>query len=99
MIRGTTPTLKFTLPFSIDTIDKLYVSICQNNVIVIEKSLYECTYQDNVLSVTLTQEDTLKLSCDSKAEIQIRALTKHNESIASNIVTVCVDRILKDGTI
>ena len=37
MIRGTTPTLEFTLPFEVDLIAEAYVTISQNQSVVIDK--------------------------------------------------------------
>ena len=38
MIRGTTPTLEFTLPFEVDLIAEAYVTISQNQSVVIDNS-------------------------------------------------------------
>lgn len=43
MIRGTTPTLEFALPFEVDLIAEAYVTISQNQSVVIDKSLSELT--------------------------------------------------------
>lgn len=54
-----------------------------------------------MLSVRLPQEETLKLIAQRnlRAEIQLRVLTRDGEALASNIETVDVGRILKDGVI
>lgn len=69
--------------------------------VVIEKSIDECTLKHNMLSVRLPQEETLKLIAQRnlRAEIQLRVLTRDGEALASNIETVDVGRILKDGVI
>lgn len=61
MIRGTTPTLEFALPFEVDLIAEAYVTISQNQSVVIDKSLSELTCAGKTLTVKLSQEDTLKL--------------------------------------
>lgn len=99
MIRGTTPTLEFTIPFDTNLLEEAYVTLAQNKKIVIDKSLSECRCSDNVLSVKLTQEETLLLSSNSTVEIQIRARTKDGNAVASEIMAVSPDRILKDGVI
>ena len=39
MIRGTTPTLEFALPFEVDLIAEAYVTISQNQSVVIDKMM------------------------------------------------------------
>lgn len=99
MIRGTTPTLEFTIPFDTSLLAEAYVTLSQNESVVLDKKLSECQCAGNVLSVRLTQEDTLKLNCDCLTEIQIRARTADGNAIASDIMTVSTERILKDGVI
>ena len=67
--------------------------------VVIDKALSDCTREENKLSVRLSQEETLKLKHDCVTEIQIRAKTLDGEAIASQIIQVHTQRILKDGVI
>ncbi len=101
MIRGTTPTLEFTMPFDTSLIAELYITIAQNGATVLEKTLSDCNCNDTSVSLTLTQEDTLRLEqkpyLDSKMQIRVRTIA--GEALASNIMNVCVGRILKDGVI
>ena len=99
IIRGTTPTLEFVLPFDAETLVDAYVTISQNDVVVIDKPLTDCQCEERKLFVTLTQEETLKLDCNCLSEIQIRAKTMGGEAIASNIIRTDTGRILKDGVI
>lgn len=99
MIRGTTPTLEFIIPFDTGQLSEAFVTLSQNEVIIIDKALTECQCNENKLSVRLTQEETLKLQCDCMTEIQIRAKTLEGEAIASQIIKVNTERILKDGVI
>ena len=99
MIRGTTPTLEFTLPFPSDDLSEAFVTLSQFGKVVIDRTLSQCKCDDNVLIVKLTQEETLKLNCDIKTEIQLRAKTKTGEALASDIFNVPTGRILKDGVI
>ena len=57
-----------------------------------------------VISITLTQADTLLLGSldpetDQTVEVQIRGKTADGRAFASNIMTAPVSRILKDGQI
>lgn len=99
MIRGTTPTLEFTLPFEVSILEDAYVTLAQKGIEVLSKRLGECSCDKNKLVVTLKQEETLLLCCDYKTEIQIRAKTLEGAALASQILTVDTERILKDGVI
>lgn len=99
MIRGTTPTLEFTLPFDCILISCAYVTFAQEKDIKIEKTFDECEKSGSKLIVKLSQEDTLKLSDSAQTEIQIRAKTHAGEALASQIFRVTTERILKDGVI
>lgn len=99
MIRGTTPTLEFTLPFDTGQLAAAWVTISVDGSEVINKTLEECEREACVLRLRLTQQETLQLPTRSVAEIQIRARTTEGEAIASSIIPVRVDRILRDGVI
>ena len=99
MIRGTTPRLDFVIPFDADLLEKVFVTIAQNGIVITEKNIDDCTCTGNVISVKLTQEDTLKLACKQLTEIQIRAKTRDGEAIASSIINEPTDCILKEGVI
>lgn len=99
IIRGTTPKLEFTLPFDASLLDEAWVTLSQNKAVVINKELEECECGERKLVVRLTQEETLKLNCDCNTEIQVRIRTPEGEALASDIITVSTDRILKDGVI
>lgn len=99
MIRGTTPKMEFTFPFELDSLAEAYVTLAQNDVVVVEKCLSDCTCDGRTLVARLTQEETLKLDCDCNTDIQIRAKTVMGEAIASEIFSVDTGRILKDGVI
>ena len=99
MIRGTTPTLEFDVPFDTELLAEAYVTLSQNREIVVDKPLTECQCSGNKITVRLTQEETLKLDCECNTEIQIRARMVDGNAVASNIITVSTNRILKDGVI
>lgn len=98
MYRGTTPTHTFTLPFEASQLSEAYITYAQNNQVVIEKTLSECTIDGKNLSVTLTQTETLGLVAISNTEIQIAAKV-NGKVLRSNIISVPTERILKDGEI
>jgi len=91
--------LEFTLPFSTDLLAEAYVTLSQDKKVVVDKPLGELERNGNRLSVRLTQEETLLLDSERKTEIQVRVRTQENEALASDIITVNTDRVLKDGVI
>lgn len=99
MIKGTTPTLEFILPFEASFVKNAYVTLSQNDVIVINKELKECECNVNMLQVQLSQQDTIRLNADIPVEIQIRVLTNNGEALASQIWTTIAERILYEGII
>lgn len=99
MIRGTTPTLEFTVPFDTSILAEAWVTLSQNDKVVLNKRLKDCKCDERKLSVKLTQEETLLLDCKCMTEIQIRARTQEGEALVSQIITEDTGRILKDGVI
>lgn len=98
MIRGTTPTLTFTLPFSASDITEAWITFAQNEIIKLDKPLSECTREGNTISVTLTQAETLTLTSGRVTEIQL-ACRCGDAVFRSKIIPVPTSRILKDGEI
>lgn len=98
MIRGTTPTLEFVLPFEASLLAAAYVTFVQSDSVVLDKPLSECAIDGNKMTVKLTQEDTLKLKT-GLVEVQIRARTADGDVIASDIILTGAQKILKDGVI
>ena len=107
MTRGTTPTHTFTLPDNLKTatISTLYITYAQRGETVLEKTLGDVTNNNGVLTCTLTQADTLKFEvldqhcgCD-KVDVQVRLKTSDGVAMASDIMPVPIQDILKDGEI
>ena len=100
MIRGTTPTLTFNLPFAASTIKSLYITFAdRDNNIVLEKTKADCTLNAKAVTVKLTQAETLDFQSRQAVNIQLRVLNTSGDAMASKIYTVQVDRILKEGVI
>lgn len=97
--KGCTATNSFTVPFGKDEVDVLYITYQQRDKTVLEKTLEDCTFDEGIATVKLTQEETLKFESLLAVRIQIRARLKNNAAIKSNIISTDVDKILKDGVI
>lgn len=95
MIRGTTPTHTFNIPFDTSLVDEVKILYAQDDVVVIEKTTADCTLDYKKISVTLTQEDTFAFDCKKAVEIQLRVLTTAGEALATVPekvgVTKCLD--------
>jgi len=100
MKRGTTPTIQITLTnIDVSSFDCIYLTLAQHHKELISKDKSQMEINGNVISVKLTQEDTLKLDVGI-AKIQVRLAKESGKiAIASEIVDVYVDSILKEGVI
>ena len=97
MYRGTTPTLTFTLPFESHRITGLNLSFAQQEQVLLEKTLPDCVAEGNTLQVTLTEAETL-LFDDQKGMVEMQLRVGCGKSrMASKVMRICVERILKDG--
>ena len=101
MRRGTTPTLKFTTPYAASLIQGGFVTFVQRGSIVIEKSLSDksVTISDQMISVELTQSETLLLTTADRCKAQVRVILSTGKRAASNVVEIPVCEILKEGEI
>ena len=96
MIRATTPTHIFNLPFKTDTIKELLITYSQRKTPVVQKLMDDCVFDGKTIAVTLTQRDTARFSDRRAVEIQLRVLTTSDAALAGNITEVDVGRILGD---
>ena len=98
MYRGTTPTLTFRLPIDTGSITVLSVAVAQGRQVKIEKTLSDVHLDGNVISCTLTEAETLSLTAGARVEAKIQLRVGVGEQrMASQIFTVPVERILRDG--
>ena len=81
IIRGTTPTMTFSLQFDAEMLENGFVTVQQNKNTVIEKPVSACECDGNTISAKFTQEETLALSSDSNAEIRLVVKTVDGERL------------------
>lgn len=98
LVRGTTPTHTFTLPFDTEIVGKIKVTYAQNDVVVLEKEQAACECSGNTVTVRLTQEDTFKFDCKQCVQIQVRVLTQTGDALVSEIKHIGVRKCL-DGEV
>ena len=96
MIRGTTPTHYFTLPFGREMIESIEIGYGQKGRVVLVKRTDDCTFNGNEVSVKLTEQESMSFTRGGAVEVQIRVRTPEGDVIASDVITVSCDRCLFD---
>lgn len=95
MIRGTTPTHTFNLPFGVEFIKAGKVIYSQDGAVVLTKEISECALDGQAITIKLTQEETFKFDCNKGyVFIQIRLLTTGEDALASGLIRVEVEKCL-----
>lgn len=94
MIRGSTPTHTFTLPFGTESITKAKIMYAQNDKIILIKDISECEITENAFKVTLTQEETYLFNCNYYVQIQLIIGFESGEIAPSEINLVPVGKCL-----
>lgn len=99
MYRGTTPTLKFILPFDTSLLEEAWITLGQDGEEIVNKTLSDCTTDGTALSVLLTQSDTLALSHEYRTFVQLRVLLADGTALASKTFKMKTKCIIKSGVI
>ena len=94
MIRGTTPTHTFNIPFDTSMVKEVKILYAQDDVKVLENKNGDCKLSGQSISVTLSQEDTFLFDRKKPVEIQIRVLTLGGDALASVPEKVGVSKCL-----
>ena len=97
MIRATTPTHKFVLPFDYASyVKELLITYRQGNEIILEKDKNGVSFDGNTIYLHLSQEETNLFKVNISVDIQVRVLTNRNEAMASEIYKLSVKEVLND---
>lgn len=96
MIRGTTPTHTFNLPFDTSLIDKVRVLYAQNDAVILVKNESDCVANDDTITLKLTQEETFLFDRKLPVEIQVRILCNDGTVLTSVPYKVGVLKCLQD---
>lgn len=102
MIKGTTPTITYNLPFEsslIKSAEIVVMYVDANKEVLIVRNLADCTLGKTSISTKLTQEETLKLPAPSTCEVQLRIVTTDETILATVPEKVTVKRLLKEDVI
>lgn len=99
IVRGTTPTLSFGLPFSTDRLATAFVTVQQRDKVLVEKELAECNCSGSMIATQLTQEDTLALEDGVLAKIRLVLKTTGGDRFETKDIVVRVSDTHKDEVI
>lgn len=99
MIRGTTPTHTFQIPFNTNLVKEIRVSYAQKDVVVVEKTTEDCKLDGMNITVKLTQEETLRFSENVMAALQLRVLLNDGNVLATPVLRLDVGELLQDEVI
>lgn len=99
MRRGTTPTHIFKTKVDLTQASEMFITYKQNSEIKVEKSIGDITIEEEKLTTTLTQAETLTFSTLGSVEIQVRVKFPDGKALASNIIKRPACAILKEGII
>ena len=81
IIRGTTPTHEFDLPYPQELIENIRIVYGQNKKAVVTKTEYDCVVKEGKISVDLIQEETFLFSPRRTVEIEIRIKFKDGKVV------------------
>jgi hypothetical protein len=93
MIRGTTPTHTWVLPFDASLLKEVSITYMQNEEIIVKKTEEDCTMEGNKISITLTQEDTLKLEPKVRTTVQLKVMTQNKSVMATKPKSISVSDV------
>lgn len=106
MIRGTTQTLKFDVGIDVGKVSQLWLTFSHSNkqnAELFTKSKEEVVLEGTTLTVELDQEETLMLNeyniKEKSVYIQLRVLLEDGQALASSIVEITVEHLLKAGVL
>lgn len=95
MIKGTTPSFTFKLPFNTELLTNAKVTLRQGDI-YLEKKLCDCETTENLLTVRLTQEETFLFACRSVINVQLRVLTRNGDALATPVFDVYAKQCLDE---
>ncbi len=99
MIRGTTPTHVFRVPFTAEEIRSVRVLYAQGDALVLTRTKTDCTVTDGEITLTLTQTETLRFAEGAPVQVQLRVLTADGRAFASRVMTLPLAKCLEEVAI
>lgn len=96
MIRGTTPTHTFNIPFYASDIEVVKIIYSQNDNILFTKNTEDCLRTAKSIVVKLEQEDTYLFDHNYPVQIQLRVKLTNGDVRSTNVIYVPVGKCLDD---
>lgn len=93
-IQGTTPTHQFALPFSDSLISDLSITYSENGEVIVKRTLEDCEINNDIVSITLTQQESLSFTPNSIVEVQLKLATNTGSVLASPKYRIGVESAL-----
>lgn len=98
IVRGTTPTIKFTFNV-IDPVDIVAAYLTITGTTKIEKGISDMTIGENYVSWDFSQEETLAMIPGKEVAIQMRYRTADGKAYATRRIRETIADVDKDGVI
>ena len=106
MIRGSTQQLIFNIGINTEEVSQLWLTFSHSNRLnaeIFTKEINDVILSGTTITVPLSQEETLMLNEYNIKEkvvyIQLRVLLKDGQALASNVVEITVEHLLKAGVL
>lgn len=97
IIRGTTPIIEIqVIGCDLKKYKHILITIQQGRV-SLDKTENDISIENDIIRFKLTQDETLTFSAFKDALIQLRAKSDDGNTVASDITTIQVKGILKEG--
>ena len=83
IIRGTTPTHEFELPYPPEIVKNIRITYAQHRGISFTKTKPDCVLTDGKIEVSLSQEETFSFDPSKFVEIELRIQLTNNKVLRS----------------
>ena len=97
-IRGTTPTHTFILPFHTSLFEDFSVAYreVRTREVKVKRDMTNCEMDENVIAVTLTQEESLSFTPGAIVEVQLKVYSDTGEVLASPSYRLLAEDVLDE---
>lgn len=94
MYKTTTPTFKLKIPYTADEIDNFVLSLVQQGLTVFTFTQDDCVVTDNLITLTLTQEQSAVFVHRYPIHLQVRIMLTSGVVVSSAVEHIYVHRSL-----
>jgi hypothetical protein len=101
VIRGTTPTHDFELPYPMDLVDDVRVVYGQKGKALFVKSINDCDVSEGKISVSLIQEETFLFAPEKNVNIEVRIkltnglIVRNEDPIVLKVIDSMSDEVIE----